>query len=67
MATPEERALSLEERMQLFLALVEAQDHDLTVAESRKAVAARFGVSLEQVRRVEREGMDGNWPPLGAE
>jgi hypothetical protein len=67
MVNPEERSLPLEERMRLFLDLVEAQDRDMTVAESRKAVAARFGVSPEQVRQIEREGLDGNWPPLGAE
>jgi hypothetical protein len=38
MAEPEGRPLSLEERMRLFLALVEAQDREMSVAESRKAV-----------------------------
>jgi hypothetical protein len=61
----QERVLPLEERMELFLALVEAQDGQMTVAQSRKAVAERFGVSERQVRQVEREGLDGNWPPLG--
>jgi hypothetical protein len=35
------------------------------VARSREVVAARFGIGAEQVRRIEREGIDGNWPPLG--
>ena len=61
----QERVLPLEERMELFLALVEAQDGRMTVAQSRKAVAERFGVSGQVVRQVEREGLDGNWPPLG--
>jgi hypothetical protein len=60
-----EKTLAVEERMQLFLALVEAQDGHMTVAQSRKAVAGRFGVTEEQVRCIEREGLDGNWPPLG--
>ena len=64
MAQHEGKALSLEQRMEAFLALVEAQDGRMTVAESRKAVAHRFGVSEEQVRTIEREGLDGNWPPL---
>jgi len=34
------------------------------VDESRRYVAERFGVSAEQVRRIEREGSDGDWPPL---
>jgi hypothetical protein len=50
--------------MELFLALVEAQDGQMSVAQSRTAVADRFGVSEQQVRQIEREGLDGNWPPL---
>jgi DNA-directed RNA polymerase sigma subunit (sigma70/sigma32) len=65
MAHPEEKAPSLEERMEMFLALVEAQDRDMTVTQSRQAIAERFGVSEQRVRQIEREGLDANWPPLG--
>lgn len=51
-------------RKELFLALVEAQDHGMSPAESRKVVAERFGVSDGQVRQIEREGLDNDWPPL---
>ena len=51
-------------RKELFLALVEAQDRGMSPAESRKAVAERFGVSQGQVRQIEREGLDNDWPPL---
>ena len=51
-------------RKEIFLALVDAQDHDLTVAQSREVVAQRFGVSENQVRQIEREGLDNLWPPL---
>jgi hypothetical protein len=34
------------------------------VVESRQHVAARYGVSEGQVRRIEREGLDNGWPPL---
>ena len=57
--------LSQEERMEIFLALVQAQDGEMTVPQSRKAVAERFGVSEQQVRQIEREGLEGNWSPLG--
>jgi hypothetical protein len=60
-----DRTLSQAERMEVFLALVDAQDRDMTVAQSRKAIAERFRIEEEQVRRIEREGLDGNWPPLG--
>jgi hypothetical protein len=49
----------------IFAALVAAQDEGLAVAASRDQVADRYGVSPEQVRAIEREGLDGGWPPLG--
>ena len=60
-----EKALPLERRMEVYLALVEAQDDRLTVPESRRVTAERFKLSEEQVRRIEQEGLDGEWPPLG--
>jgi hypothetical protein len=59
-----EKHLTQEQRMELFRALVEAQDGEMTVAQSRRAVAERFGVSEAQVRAIEREGLDGDWPTL---
>ena len=56
--------LSEERRREIFLALVDAQDREMTVPESRQEVASRFGVSEGQVRKIEREGLDNNWPPL---
>jgi len=51
-------------RKAIFLALVEAQDHNMSVAQSRRVIAARFGISEKQVREIEREGLDSTWPPL---
>ena len=56
--------LSEDQRKGVFLALVEAQDHEVEVAQSRKLVAQRFGISETQVRQIEREGLDHGWPPL---
>ena len=50
--------------MAIFRALVEAQDGDLTVEQSRQAVAEQYGITEPQLRRIEQEGLDGNWPPL---
>ncbi len=55
---PEER------RREIFLALVEAQDEDPDVPRSREAVARRFELSVDEVRQIEREGLDATWPPL---
>ena len=51
-------------RKEIFLALVDAQDHELGVSQSRKLIATRFNVSEGQIRQIEREGLDRQWPPL---
>jgi hypothetical protein len=56
--------LSEELRKEIFHALVEIQDQGMAVPESRKVIAARFGLSRKQVQVIEREGMDNDWPPL---
>ena len=57
--------LSEDERRAAFLALVEAQDAGKGVVLSRKEVAERFGITDREVRRIEQEGLDASWPPLG--
>ena len=61
---PLESPLSEPQRKNIFLALVEAQDERMSVLRSRNAVAKRFRVSDRQVRRIEQEGLDNEWPPL---
>jgi hypothetical protein len=56
--------LSEDRRKEIFLAVVDAQDHAMDVAQSRRLAAQRFGVSESQVRQIEREGLDRQWPPL---
>lgn len=51
-------------RMEIFQALVEAQDGGMNVAQSLGYVAEHFGVTEGQVRQIEREGLDNQWPPL---
>jgi len=58
------KSLSVEERMQVFRALVEAQDGGMAVAKSKTAVAEQFSLSEQQVRRIEQEGLDSQWAPL---
>jgi hypothetical protein len=61
---PNNQELTEDRRKEIFHALVDAQDHGTDVADSRKLVVQRFGVSEGQVRQIEREGMDNQWPPL---
>lgn len=56
---------SEDQRKEIFLALVDFQDHELDVAQSRTLIGRRFGVTESQVRQIEREGIDRQWPPLG--
>lgn len=51
-------------RKEIFLALVSAQDREMSVVQSRQFVTKQFSVSEEQVKQIEREGMDQQWPPL---
>jgi hypothetical protein len=57
-------SLSRPRRKELFLALVDAQDQGMSILQSRHVVARQFRVSNKQVRQVEQEGLDNEWPPL---
>jgi hypothetical protein len=59
-----DKQMSVEQRMELFRALVEAQDQELGTVRSRQLVAERFGVTENEVRRIEEEGLQAEWPPL---
>lgn len=59
-----ENARTEEFRKEVFLALVEAQDQNISVKESRAAIAGRFGLTSNQLQVIEREGIEGQWPPL---
>ncbi len=64
MPQPEADSLPEARRQEIFLALVDAQDHEMPVAQSRTTTATRFGITEAQVRLIEREGLEKNWPPL---
>jgi hypothetical protein len=59
-----DKNMSVGERQEIFLALVEDQDKGADVARSRRSIASRFGLTEQQVRQIEREGLDASWPPL---
>ena len=56
---------TVERRMEVFAALVASQDEGASVATSRHLMARRFGLPVETVEQIEREGLDQQWPPLG--
>ena len=61
---PNDQELAENLRKKIFLALVTAQDQKVEVGQSRKLMVQRFGVSEVQVRQIEREGIENQWPPL---
>jgi hypothetical protein len=62
--TPEEVPLPEEQRKHIFQCLVAVQDEAVSVSESRSRVAKQFGITSDDVRRIEREGIESQWPPL---
>lgn len=61
---PDVKHLPEEQRKAIFKALVEAQDQEMTVAQSRRLIGQRYDLNNSQVCQIEREGLDNNWPPL---
>jgi hypothetical protein len=51
-------------RKEIFRALVDAQDDRMSVLQSRAIVAKRFGIDVRQLKSIEQEGIDNEWPPL---
>jgi hypothetical protein len=56
--------LSKSRRKEIFRPLVDAQDHQTGVLQSRAIIAKRFGVDTRELKRIEQEGIDNTWPPL---
>jgi hypothetical protein len=58
------RKLSLDERREIFASLVQTQDEVANVASSRQIIAERYSISEGQLKKIEEEGIDREWPPL---
>ncbi len=59
------KRLTLQQKKEIFHALVATQDTGLmTVAQSREKVAQEFEITDAQLRQIEEEGLEKEWPPL---
>ena len=58
------RRLTTEEKMEIFSQLVATQDQVQNVRKSYEVVTVHFSISEEQLRAIEEEGLDNEWPPL---
>ena len=56
--------VTVDRRRAIFRAVVEAQDDGRSVVESRAEAARKFEVTEDQVKAIEQEGLDQQWPPL---
>lgn len=58
------KRLTTQQRKEIFQALVESQDARHTVRQSYEEITGRFDLSDEQLRQIEDEGVENEWPPL---
>ena len=58
------KRLTIQERKDIFRDLVTAQDQGLAVRQSYQIVTEKFEITDTQLRQIEEEGLDKEWPPL---
>jgi hypothetical protein len=58
------RRLTTPQKQEIFQELVLTQDMVSDVARSRQIVTEKFEISEEQLKSIEEEGLDQEWPPL---
>jgi hypothetical protein len=58
------KRLTLQQKQEIFHVLVTTQDVVTNVPKSRQLVTERFDITEKQLREIEDEGIDKEWPPL---
>lgn len=58
------KPLNTQRKQEIFLNLVETQDAVANVRKSYEVVTERYDISEEELRAIEEEGLDKEWPPL---
>lgn len=59
------KRLTMQQRREIFHALVTTQDLGLmSVPQSRECVCKQFDITDAQLRQIEDEGLEKEWPPL---
>ena len=58
------KRFSLQERKEIFRELVLAQDLGAGVRQSYQIITERYEINDAQLRQIEDEGLDKEWPPL---
>ena len=58
------KRLTLQQRREIFHDLVLTQDVVPNVPHSRQIVTKKFEITEAQLRQIEEEGLEKEWPPL---
>jgi hypothetical protein len=58
------KRLTLQQRQEIFKDLVMTQDVVTNVRKSYQLVTEKFEITDAQLRQIEDEGLDKEWPPL---
>jgi hypothetical protein len=58
------KRLTIQQRREIFRELVHSQDRGMSVADSLKHIVEEHAISEEQLRQIQDEGIDKEWPPL---
>ena len=59
------KRLTLQQRREIFLDLVHTQDENtMSVSDSRQSVIKKYKITDMQLKLIEEEGSDKDWPPL---
>ena len=59
------KRLTIQQRKEIFHTLVSTQDLGImSVAQSRQQITKQYEISEAQLRQIEDEGLEKEWPPL---
>jgi hypothetical protein len=58
------KRLTMEQRKEIFHELVATQDAEHNVRKSYDVITERYAITPAQLRQIEDEGVDKEWPPL---
>lgn len=58
------KRLTIQQRKEIFHDLVATQDSVHNVRKSYEMVTEKFEITENQLRQIEDEGLDKEWPPL---
>ena len=61
------KRLTVQQRKEIFRSLVSTQDSGSAVSDSIRSVSQQFQITEAQLRQIQDEGIEKEWPPLDQE